>query len=150
MSAIVGTPYYIAPEVLRKKYDRSCDLWSVGVITYILLCGYPPFRGNTNNEIHEATLSGRCRFPSEDWSNVSREAMSFIRRLLHKDPTKRMTAAQALNHPWMMKHADDDASMSEEIVQEKSLLDVVFQGLSSFNVRRDRTKRKVKITGVFC
>lgn len=85
MSTIVGTPYYIAPEVLRKKYDRSCDLWSVGVIAYILLAGYPPFDGADNAEVYDAVRRGTYRFPSEEWSVASGEARDFVRRLLSED-----------------------------------------------------------------
>lgn len=101
MNNIVGTPYYIAPEVLRRKYNKSCDLWSVGVIAYILLCGYPPFNGRDDNETHRLILKGLFYFPSEEWKGVSREARDFICRLLVMDPRKRMTAEQALNHPWI-------------------------------------------------
>ena len=62
MNTIVGTPYYIAPEVLKKNYDKSCDLWSAGVIAYILLCGYPPFNGENSHEVYNAVLRGRYRF----------------------------------------------------------------------------------------
>ena len=108
MSSIVGTPYYIAPEVLRKRYDKSCDLWSVGVITYILLSGYPPFNGATNHETNESVLRGQYEFHAEDWKDISPEAMDFVRRLLQMDPRQRMTAQQASIHPWMVKHAMRD------------------------------------------
>jgi serine/threonine protein kinase len=106
MSSVVGTPYYIAPEVLLKKYDKSCDLWSVGVVAYTLLCGYPPFNGSNNDEVCDAVRLGRYRFHSEEWSRSSRESRHFIRQLLQKDPRKRMTARQALEHPWIRTHVD--------------------------------------------
>jgi len=109
MSNICGTPYYIAPEVLRRRYDKSCDLWSVGVIGYVLLCGYPPFNGRENEDIHRAILNGWYCFPSKDWSGTSREALDFIRKLLDMDTSKRMTAEQALNHPWII-----DALITDE------------------------------------
>jgi len=113
MSTVVGTPYYIAPEVLKGRYDKSCDLWSMGVISYILLCGYPPFNGANNDGVHAAVQRGRYRFPSAEWSGTSREAKDFIRRLLQKDPRKRMNVEQALNHPWIVQwianHDDVDA-----------------------------------------
>ena len=102
MTRCLGTPYYIAPEVLRKNYDRMCDLWSVGIITYILLCGYPPFNGDDNKTIHAAILKGKYRFPVREWKGTSKEAREFIRRLLQVDTRKRMTAEEALRHPWIV------------------------------------------------
>jgi serine/threonine protein kinase len=102
MTRCLGTPYYIAPEVLRKNYDRSCDLWSVGIITYILLCGYPPFNGDDNKTIHAAILKEKYRFPVREWKGTSKEARDFIRRLLQVDTRKRMTAEEALCHPWIV------------------------------------------------
>ena len=66
--------YYIAPEVLNKKYDEKCDIWSCGVILYILLCGYPPFYGNNDKEIKEKILSGKLEFKEKDWNVISNEA----------------------------------------------------------------------------
>ncbi|KAL9187227.1 hypothetical protein ACHAXT_001330 [Thalassiosira profunda] len=104
MRTIVGTPYYVAGEVLRKSYDRSCDLWSVGVVAYILLCGYPPFNGANAEQTHKSVLRGKYCFPAEDWKDVDREALDFINSLLQVNPRRRMTAAQALRHPWIAKH----------------------------------------------
>jgi len=117
MTTIVGTPYYIAPDVLRKKYKKSCDLWSVGVVAYILLCGYPPFNGSDKDEMHRATLRGRYHFPSEEWNDVSHSAKDFIRRLLQMDPRKRMTARQALDHPWIVRHSNSSAVMGDDFTE---------------------------------
>jgi serine/threonine protein kinase len=105
MSNTTGTPYYIAPEVLRKRYDRACDMWSLGVIAYVLLCGYPPFNGRDDYAIHEAILTGWYCFPRQEWGGASGEVLDFIRRLLETDPRKRMTAEQALMHPWILGSA---------------------------------------------
>uniref|UniRef100_K3WYN0 Protein kinase domain-containing protein n=1 Tax=Globisporangium ultimum (strain ATCC 200006 / CBS 805.95 / DAOM BR144) TaxID=431595 RepID=K3WYN0_GLOUD len=78
MTTRVGTPYYIAPEVLGRHYDKSCDLWSIGVITYILLCGYPPFYGDTDPEIFASVRAGRYDFDSPEWTQVSNEAKDLI------------------------------------------------------------------------
>merc|ERR1712013_760162 len=129
MGTIVGTPYYIAPEVLRKCYDKSCDLWSVGVISYILLCGYPPFNGANNAEVHAAVRRGRYCFPSADWRHTSREARQFVSRLLQKDPRKRMTVDQALDHPWIVKHVNIRVLEVEEERQDNSSVEVVLEGL---------------------
>jgi len=123
MNNLVGTPYYIAPEVLRRNYNKSCDLWSVGVIAYILLCGYPPFNGRNNEETHRLVLKGLLSFPSEEWKGVSREARDFICRLLMMDPSKRMTSEQALKHPWiinsLLTSEDRKSGSSEETIVEE-------------------------------
>ncbi|GMF43005.1 unnamed protein product [Phytophthora fragariaefolia] len=101
MTTRVGTPYYIAPEVLGRHYDKSCDLWSIGVIMYILLCGYPPFYGDTDPEIFASVRAGRYDFDSPEWTNVSEEAKDLISRLLLVDASKRLTADEVLRHPWV-------------------------------------------------
>ena len=100
MTTRVGTPYYIAPEVLNRMYDKSCDLWSIGVIMYILLCGYPPFYGDTDADIFASVRRAEFTFPSPEWDDISPAAKALIKTLLSKDPRKRPTAAQALNHDW--------------------------------------------------
>jgi serine/threonine protein kinase len=120
MTSVVGTPYYIAPEVLKGRYDKSCDLWSAGIVAYLLLCGYPPFNGADGEEIHEAVLRGRYRFPSAEWRRTSREARDFVRRLLQRDPEKRMDVRRALRHPWMRRHAERDAKANDEGRQDES------------------------------
>lgn len=106
MSTIVGTPYYIAPEVLRKHYTKSCDVWSTGVVAYILLCGYPPFNGANNREVHDSVLTGQYSFPREDWKLVSKEARDFIRKMLKMNVERRMTIDEALAHPWITRFND--------------------------------------------
>ena len=105
MCTVAGTPYYTAPEVLRKRYDKSCDLWSLGVIAYMLLCGYAPFRGTNADEVHASVLKGKYRFSPTYWSGIGGEAQDFVRRLLQMDPSDRMTAEQALNHPWIVQRS---------------------------------------------
>ena len=107
MNTVVGTPYYIAPEVLMGRYDRRCDMWSMGVVAYILLCGYPPFNGSDSPQVHRSVLSGRLRFPAEDWGRTSKDARDFVRRLLQKDPRRRMSAKQALGLLWGMPWSND-------------------------------------------
>jgi len=130
MSTIVGTPYYIAPEVLRKQYDKSCDLWSVGVIAYILLCGYPPFSGGDNSATHRSILRGQFRFPSQEWKFTSQESRDFIRQLLQIDPRQRMTVEQALHHPWMVKHVSDNKCVAEKMFQYNPSGKAVVKGLN--------------------
>lgn len=101
MRTRVGTPYYVAPEVLMRKYTKSCDIWSLGVITYILLCGYPPFYGDSDHQIFDQVKAGRFDFPSPEWDTISDDAKDFVCCLLKLNPSKRLTAAQALNHRWI-------------------------------------------------
>ena len=79
----------MAPEVLRREYTKSCDIWSIGVITYILLCGYPPFYGDSDAQIFESVRIGRFDFPSPEWDDISDSAKAFIVEMLHKDPNLR-------------------------------------------------------------
>lgn len=89
MRTKVGTPYYVAPEVLRKEYTKMCDIWSIGVIAYILLCGYPPFYGDSDNQIFDSVKAGRFDFPSPEWDTISDAAKDFVCCLLRLDPSKR-------------------------------------------------------------
>uniref|UniRef100_A0A8C1N3W0 non-specific serine/threonine protein kinase n=1 Tax=Cyprinus carpio TaxID=7962 RepID=A0A8C1N3W0_CYPCA len=100
------TPYYVAPEVLGpEKYDKSCDMWSLGVIMYILLCGFPPFYSNTGQAISPGMKRrirmGQYEFPKPEWAEVSEEAKQLINQLLKTDPNERMTIEQFMNHPWI-------------------------------------------------
>ncbi|CEM35351.1 unnamed protein product [Vitrella brassicaformis CCMP3155] len=117
MTTKAGTPYYVAPQVLQGKYDYACDTWSAGVIMYILLCGYPPFHGDTDAEILQKVKAGKFKFNEADWKNVSGEAKDLIRKLLTFNPKDRYTAEQALNHPWVQHLAQaSDAPISRSIV----------------------------------
>ena len=103
----VGTAYYISPEVLDGFYDEKCDIWSAGVILYILLCGYPPFNGNDDDEIFESIKKRKFVYPDAEWANISNEAKDLINKML-SDPLNRLTAEQVLNHPWLKKQLSKD------------------------------------------
>lgn len=97
LNDIVGSAYYVAPEVLHRSYSLEADIWSIGVITYILLCGSRPFWARTESGIFRAVLRADPNFEDLPWPSVSPEAKDFVKRLLNKDYRKRMTAAQALS-----------------------------------------------------
>ncbi|XWS41946.1 hypothetical protein CRYUN_Cryun17cG0125900 [Craigia yunnanensis] len=106
LNDIVGSAYYVAPEVLHRSYSTEADVWSIGVIAYILLCGSRPFWARTESGIFRAVLKADPSFDEAPWPSLSSEARDFVKRLLNKDPRKRMTAAQALSHPWIKNYND--------------------------------------------
>lgn len=101
LNDIVGSAYYVAPEVLHRSYSLEADMWSIGVITYILLCGSRPFWARSESGIFRAVLRAEPNFDDLPWPAVSLEAKEFVKRLLNKDYRKRITAAQALTHSWL-------------------------------------------------
>jgi len=102
MKTKAGTPYYVAPQVLQGSYNEKCDVWSCGVIMYILLCGYPPFYGDKDQDILRRVRRGTFDFPADDWDGISNEngAKALIMAMLTMDPAKRPSAADVLEHPW--------------------------------------------------
>lgn len=103
MKSRVGTIYYVAPEVLCSTYTFKCDVWSIGIITYVLLCGYPPFNAGNERKTYALVQEGNVTFPSPAWDYISPEAIAFIKRLTTKDPETRPTAAEALTDPWIQQ-----------------------------------------------
>ena len=97
---LIGSAYYIAPEVLDRNYTEKCDLWSCGVIMYILLTGRPPFGGNTDMEIMQKIKSGKYDLTKYPWGIISKEAKDLIKDLLQLNPGQRLSAEKALKHPW--------------------------------------------------
>ncbi|XP_015883702.3 calcium-dependent protein kinase 2 [Ziziphus jujuba] len=98
---IVGSAYYVAPEVLRRSYGKEIDVWSAGVILYILLSGVPPFWAETEKGIFNAVLEGHIDFESQPWPSISDSAKDLVRKMLTQDPKKRITPAEVLEHPWL-------------------------------------------------
>lgn len=106
LNDIVGSAYYVAPEVLHRSYGTEGDMWSIGVIAYILLCGSRPFWARSESGIFRAVLKADPSFDEAPWPSLSPDAIDFVKRLLNKDYRKRLTAAQALSHPWLANHHD--------------------------------------------
>jgi len=127
-----GTPDYAAPEVLtgEQSYEKSVDLWSVGVITYVLLCGYPPFYATTQPALFEKIIKANYSFPEPEWAYVSDTAKDFIRNLLVLDPKKRMTAEECLEHPFL--EGREDSNRSHALSIESSM--------NTYNERRRKEK----------
>ncbi|KAF7085332.1 hypothetical protein CFC21_088773 [Triticum aestivum] len=101
---VVGSPYYVAPEVLRKRYGPEADVWTAGVILYILLSGVPPFWAETQQGIFDAVLKGVIDFDSDPWPVISDSAKDLIMRMLNPRPAERLTAHEVLCHPWICDH----------------------------------------------
>ena len=131
MHTILGTPYYIAPEVLKGNYDEKCDIWSIGALTYIMLCGEPPFKGKSNNEIFMKIIKEPIKFNPYKWNNLSENSKNFIRNLLNKDPNKRPTAMEALGHIWFN---------SIEISSPKNITQDILNNIKNFRIKQQFKK----------
>lgn len=104
LSSMLGTPYYIAPEVLSNSYSEKCDVWSCGVILYILLGGTPPFNGKTDSEIIAKVRVGSYEYTGSNWQLVSAQAKDLIDKMLVLNPDNRISATAAVNHPWIREY----------------------------------------------
>jgi len=100
-----GTPYYVAPVVPAGIYDRMGDMRSIGVIMFVMLCGYPPFFGENDSDVLAKVRLGNFSFNAADWKNISEDAKNLIRNLLKMNPRDRYTAEQTLNHEWIKNKA---------------------------------------------
>ncbi|KAM4726495.1 LOW QUALITY PROTEIN: calcium/calmodulin-dependent protein kinase type II subunit alpha [Anableps anableps] len=123
-----GTPGYLSPEVLRKDpYGKAVDLWACGVILYILLVGYPPFWDEDQHRLYQQIKAGAYDFPSPEWDTVTPEAKDLINKMLTINPAKRITAAEALKHPWISHRSTVASCMHRQETVEC---------LKKFNARR--------------
>ncbi|GAA6101515.1 calcium/calmodulin-dependent protein kinase type II subunit gamma-like isoform X1 [Tachysurus ichikawai] len=123
-----GTPGYLSPEVLRKDpYGKPVDIWACGVILYILLVGYPPFWDEDQHKLYQQIKAGAYDFPSPEWDTVTPEAKNLINQMLTINPAKRITADQALKHPWVCQRSTVASMMHRQETVEC---------LRKFNARR--------------
>lgn len=111
MKDCVGTPYYVAPEVLLADYDEKCDIWSVGVILYMLLSGYPPFTGDDELEIIKNVRVGHYDLNAPSMEHVSQDAKDLISSLLDYNPANRPSANEALQHAWIKLYDQSDKDL---------------------------------------
>ena len=114
LKGLLGTAYYVAPEVLSGTYDEKCDMWSCGVIIFILLSGYPPFDGNNEQEILAKVKEGNFSFGESIWNSISSESKDLIQKLLCP-VERRLSSAEALRHPWIIKFGEGKKVNSESI-----------------------------------
>ncbi len=125
--SVVGSCYYIAPEVLQKNYDEKCDLWSIGVIMYILLSGRPPFGGENDKEIFQKIINGSYDLKEYPWDEMSSEAKDLISNLLVMNSKKRFSPEEALNHKWFSKFKSKElfTKIENKVVTEKLINNLI-------------------------
>ncbi|EOY28688.1 Calcium-dependent protein kinase 21 isoform 1 [Theobroma cacao] len=133
---IVGSAYYVAPEVLRRSYGKEIDIWSAGIILYILLSGVPPFWAETEKGIFDAITEGELHFESQPWPSISESAKDLIRKMLTMDPKKRLTSAQVLEHPWMREGGE---------ASDKPIDSAVLSRLKQFRAMNKLKKLALKV-----
>uniref|UniRef100_A0A7N0U1R0 non-specific serine/threonine protein kinase n=1 Tax=Kalanchoe fedtschenkoi TaxID=63787 RepID=A0A7N0U1R0_KALFE len=135
-SEIVGSPYYMAPEVLKRNYGPEVDVWSAGVILYILLCGVPPFWAESEQGVALSILRGVIDFKREPWPQISESAKSLVRQMLQPDPNKRLSAQQVLEHPWLQ---------NSKKAPNVPLGDIVRSRLRQFSIMNKFKKRAMRV-----
>ncbi|XP_024020446.1 calcium-dependent protein kinase 11 isoform X2 [Morus notabilis] len=133
---VVGSPYYVAPEVLRKNYGPEVDVWSAGVILYILLSGVPPFWAESESGIFRQILHGKLDFQSEPWPSISESAKDLIQKMLERDPKKRISAHEVLCHPWIM---------DDRVAPDKPLDSAVLSRLKQFAAMNKLKKMALRV-----
>lgn len=152
MSNSHGTPYYIAPEVLNGQYNEKCDVWSCGVILYILLCGLPPFNGKTDSEIMYNVGIGEFSF-GKKFNHVSKVAKDLITQMLTFDFKKRPSAKECLGHPWFeAKLEDTPVEISNEIIANLKTFNYkskLQEAIYKFFVNQIATKEEKKVFSIF-
>ena len=156
-----GTPGYVAPEILTgRKYGSQVDNWSLGVIIYILMGGYPPFDAPKRRDMFRKARKAEYEFHRKYWKNVSKEAQDLIRRLLTLDTRKRLTAKNALRHPWIQGEnhllAEQDLSANLKRLKEfnatrkfKAAVNAVSEPIVMNEIFHDRAKNSIYLLPFF-
>ncbi|KAJ0693037.1 putative calcium-dependent protein kinase 5 CAMK-CDPK family [Helianthus annuus] len=133
---VVGSPYYVAPEVLLKRYGPEADVWTAGVILYILLSGVPPFWAETQQGIFEAVLKGNLDFESDPWPLISDSAKDLIRKMICSRPSDRLTAHKVLCHPWICENG---------VAPDRELDPTVLSRLKQFSAMNKLKKMALRV-----
>ncbi|XP_065872262.1 calcium-dependent protein kinase 1-like [Euphorbia lathyris] len=133
---VVGSPYYVAPEVLKKRYGPEADVWSAGIIVYILLSGVPPFWAETEQGIFEQVLHGDLDFDTDPWPSISDGAKDLVRRMLARDPKRRLTAHEVLCHPWVQE---------DGVAPDKPLDSAVLSRMKQFSAMNKLKKMALRV-----
>ena len=116
--AKVGSPYFTAPDVIKGYYGKEWDVWSLGVVLYVLLSGHYPFKAKRHSVIQHVIVNNPVEFPRDYWRNISDEAKDLIERMLCKTPLKRYTLEQCLKHEWFKNQIGQDEQKSNESVEQ--------------------------------
>ncbi|KAG5224669.1 calcium-dependent protein [Salix suchowensis] len=133
---VVGSPYYVAPEVLLKHYGPQADVWSAGVILYILLSGVPPFWAETDSGIFRQILQGKLDLESDPWPNISESAKDLIGKMLDRDPRQRITAHEVLCNPWIV---------DDRVAPDRPLDSAVLSRLKHFSAMNKLKKMALRV-----
>ncbi|XP_033483501.1 calcium/calmodulin-dependent protein kinase type 1D-like [Epinephelus lanceolatus] len=147
MSTACGTPGYVAPEVLAQKpYSKAVDCWSIGVITYILLCGYPPFFDESETRLFSKIMRAEYAFHSPFWDDISESAKDFIRNMMEKNPKKRFLTEQALRHPWIAGNTAKDVDIYHSVCEQMERNFAKSKWKQAFNVASIISHMKKSLT----
>lgn len=114
LNLIIGSPYYIAPEVLDGEYNEKCDIWSCGCILYVLLVGYPPFDAENRDALSKKIKSGKIDLKGDGWENISPKAKDLVKDMLERKYSKRLSAEEVMNHPWMVAENSEFSLVGEK------------------------------------
>jgi len=133
LHGVYGTSYYVAPEVLEGGYTNTVDVWSVGVLLYLMLAGSPPFDGHTGREVLKLVRAGEYTLDGGIWDTISDEAKDLISNML-TTADKRLTAQEAFNHPWFDKARSESAGDNPELAEKrKAIMHRALENFRSFN-----------------
>jgi serine/threonine protein kinase len=111
----------MAPEIIKKlEYDKAVDIWALGVMTYIMLCGRPPFKGKTKDEVFVEITTKQINYSSDGWKTISKEAKNFVKKMLVRDPKQRSSAEDLLKDPYIISNSQGASEITQSILEEVS------------------------------